>query len=97
MMRADDIKRYALLLAAAALTAIMLSLAFAVPYVWVGLGFAAWLFIGRLVTMDDHFPGGWSNPRGVKPMPLIDLCIKGVIFLTFAIAATSPEINQWGR
>jgi hypothetical protein len=42
-----------------------------------------WAFIGHLVTLDDDFPGGWSNPAGSRRFlgsSLLELLVKGIIF-----------------
>jgi hypothetical protein len=96
-MGAANINHYARLLAAAVLIAAVLSLAFSVPYVWTALAFSGWLFFGRLITLDDDYPGGWSNPDGVHAPPLGELCVKAIVFALCALAACSPQISQWGR
>lgn len=45
--------------------AVVVHVAFQVPLGWSMLGFLVGLPVaGMLVTIDDHFPGGWSNPDG---------------------------------
>ena len=36
---------------------------FVVPIGSPALVLTAWAFFGHLVTLDDDFPGGWSNPE----------------------------------
>lgn len=42
---------------------------------------SGWLFYGHLITIDDDFPGAWSNPDGKYLMPWGELGIKFVVFL----------------
>jgi hypothetical protein len=74
-------RRYAVLLVVVASTALVLSSAFAVPYIFTVTGFAGWAFIGHVVTADDDAPGGWSNPDGTAPFPWGELALKAAIFL----------------
>jgi hypothetical protein len=33
------------------------------PWLWSALAaFIAWPIVGRLITLDDDLPGGWSHP-----------------------------------
>ena len=44
---------------------------------------SGWAFVGHVVTMDDDFPGGWSNPRGTRAIwrsSLAVLVLKAVLF-----------------
>jgi len=61
-------RRYAVLLVVVALTAVVLSLAFAVPYIFTVTGFAGWAFIGHVVTADDDAP--WGAIRMERPPSL---------------------------
>ena len=53
--------------------------------VWLGapaLVLAAWAFLGHLVTLDDDFPGGWSNEggsRAVAVKSVLLLAAKGIL------------------
>jgi hypothetical protein len=62
-------KRYLLIIGVIAAVAILLRVFLQIP-VW--FTFAAlligWPLVGTLVTLDDDFPGGWSNPDG-KSVP----------------------------
>jgi hypothetical protein len=93
---ASALKRIGLFAVAAVSTAAALSVLFSVPYIFTAVAFAGWLFFGHLVTIDDDFPGGWSNPDGVHPVPWMALAIKGLLFLVLIVAAMSPHARQWG-
>ncbi len=95
-MESAAIERFALLAAGAVAAALLLSALFSMPYVFTAVGFTGWLFLGHLITIDDEFPGGWSNPDGRHPASWGVLAIKGVAFLALALAATSPEVRHWG-
>jgi hypothetical protein len=93
---ASTLKRFGLFAVVAFATAVALSVLFSVPYVFTAIGFAGWLFIGHLITVDDDFPDGWSNPDGVHPIPWRALAIKGAVFLALFLAALSPDVRRWG-
>jgi hypothetical protein len=40
----------------------LLAMACGIP----ALFLAGWAFLGHFVTLDDDFPGGWSNQNGEK-------------------------------
>lgn len=54
---------------------------------------AGWAFVGHLITIDDDFPGGWSNPEGSKAILNRSVgCLAGkalavalVVFLVFVL------------
>jgi hypothetical protein len=77
----SDIKRYGILLAIVCSTAAVLSLIWKVPYLHTFIGFAAWAFLGQLITIEDDLPGGWSNPDGRIPFPWAELVIKATVLL----------------
>ena len=62
-------------------------------------------FVGTLVTIDDDFPGGWSNPDGKswppwlhwKPWVQLALigCISGVGFAIDTGPATLQAVPWW--
>lgn len=78
-------------------TAIVLSLTFAVPYIFTVTGFAGWAFIGHVVTADDDAPGGWSNADDELPFPWRELALKAAVFfgLCWAIAEV-PWLRTFG-
>jgi hypothetical protein len=42
-----------------------------------------WAFFGHLITLDDEFPGGWSNPERstkVSYHSLLELGVKLILF-----------------
>jgi hypothetical protein len=63
----SPLTRYCLIVVAFLAAAVMVR-------VWIGLPVGAtlgvlligWPLIGTLVTIDDDFPGGWSNPDGTN-------------------------------
>lgn len=95
-MTASVFSRVALLGVGALAVALLLSAAFSVPYIFTAIGFSGWLFLGHLVVIDEDFPGGWSNPDGVNPVPWRWLAVKGVVFFALCLAALSPAVRQWG-
>ena len=57
--------------------------------VWLGapaLLLSAWAFFGHLVTLDDEFPGGWSNPDSQRSVLLTSLTWLAVEAVVFAAA-----------
>jgi hypothetical protein len=90
-------RRYIVLLVVVASTAVVLSLTLAVPYIFTMTGFAGWVFIGHVVTIDDDLRGGWGNPDGRQPFPWVALGSKAAIFsgLCWAIAAF-PGLKAFG-
>jgi hypothetical protein len=86
--------RLAIVASIVSVVALLLSAIFAVPYVYTALGFAALIFCGHLVVIDEDMPGGWSKPDGIYPVPWLALAIKGAVFFAFGIAALIPEIQR---
>lgn len=64
-----------------AFIAIALSFLFGVPYVYTLVGFAAWVFFGHLIALDDDEPGGFSNPDDSRPVLRGSLRDHGIKFL----------------
>jgi hypothetical protein len=87
---------YAKIAAGALVCALVLSAVFSVPFAFTLIGVSAWLFFVHLVTIDDDFPGGWSNPDGDYPVPWKSLLIKGAVLPALCLAASSPEVRRWG-
>jgi hypothetical protein len=55
-------------IALAAILGVAVHLAFQLPLGWSLLAFlVGWPIAGTLITADDYFPGGWSNPDGKTP------------------------------
>jgi len=70
-----------------------------VSWAWSVLaGFVALPGVGFLVTIDDDFPGGWSNPDGSAPSPRIWSVGRGVtaagLAVSRALARTARFRNQ---
>lgn len=80
--------------------AIVLSLAFDLPYLYTVIGFAVWAFVGHLVTIDDDAEGGWSNPEGSRQFwrhSLFELFVKLLIMVVlFMIATAFPTLRSFG-
>ena len=54
--------------------------------VWLGapaLLFSAWAFVGHLVTIDDDYPGGFSNPQKSQALWSTSVRALGMKFLAF--------------
>jgi len=77
----SESKRYGVIIATICSIAVMLSLIWAVPYLYTAIGFAVWALVGHLITIDDDVPGGWSNPDGSVPFPWVELAIKAAVLL----------------
>jgi len=87
----------AILLFVMFVTAVVLSLVWRVPYIYTAAGFACWAFLGHLVTADDDFRGGWSNPDGSRRFPWGGLLIKAVIFIGLCwLIVSFPAVKSFG-
>ena len=96
-MKPEITKRYAILLVIVIAVALLLSLAWHVPYVYTLIGFSVWAFVGHLVTADDDAPGGWGNPDGSLPLPWVELLIKTLVLGALcALAVLSPAVRSLG-
>jgi hypothetical protein len=42
---------------------------------------SGWMFIGRLITIDDELPSGFYNPDGKLPLPKFELAGAGLVFV----------------
>jgi hypothetical protein len=90
-------KSFLILLSVITVVAVALSSLWNVPYIYTLIGFAAWAFIGHVVTADDDVPGGWSNPDGTLPFPWGELVMKGAILVGLcAIAVFFPSVRSLG-
>jgi hypothetical protein len=76
--------------------AVSFSVLFAVPYFCTAIGIAVWVFVGHLITIDDDFSGGWSNPDGIHPFPWHELGMKALILISLVLIATIPGVRQLG-
>lgn len=78
-------------------TAICLSAFWQVAYIYTLIGFSGLVVVGHLVTIDDDFPGGWSNPDGSQTFPWKELLLKvGVLFFLGLLAALFPGLRRLG-
>lgn len=50
-----------------------------------GLVMSGWMFLGRLITLDDELPGGFHNPDGELPFPKYELSGIGLSFIGLAV------------
>jgi hypothetical protein len=93
----SEVKRYGITLAQCCSIAIILSLIWAVPYLYTAIGFAVWALAGHLITIDDDLPGGWSNPDGSVPFPWIELAIKAAVLLVLVgLVFFVPALQRLG-
>ena len=71
-----------------------------VPYIYSIIGISALAVIGHLVTIDDDFMGGWSNPDNSVQFwksSLFELVVKiGVLIILFIIISVFPNIIKYG-
>ena len=80
--------------------ALLLSWLASVPYIYTLCGFSAWAAVGHLITIDDDYPGGFSNPEkdnNIWRHSLLELAIKTGILCILVVAAFYPQISHWGR
>ena len=91
------VKRSAALTAIAVAMMLGLSAFFGVAYVYTLLGLSVWAVFGHLVTIDDDFPGDWSNPDGSLPFPWVELAVK-VAFLAALLLSVAlfPALREFG-
>jgi len=87
------LKRYFIWIGVLAIVVVSVSLGANWPMGYVALVlFIGWPLVGTLITIDDDFPGGWSNPDG-KATPEwktlawnleISLCRGSIVVAAFA-------------
>ncbi|WP_036172041.1 hypothetical protein [Massilia sp. 9096] len=96
-MGGSQLKQCGIMVAVVCITAIILSLIWRVPYLYTAMGFAVWAFAGHLITLDDDFPGGWSNPDGDVPFPWAELAIEAAVLLALLwLAFLAPALSRLG-
>lgn len=94
-MPRQDIRQYLVWSVIMVSTALLLAALWAIPCLYTLIGFAAWAFVGHLITFDDDLPGGWSNPDGMQPAPWLPLLAKGALLAgLWALAAYFPSLCQ---
>lgn len=80
--------------------AVGLSVWFGVPYAYTLMGFAVWVFVGHLITLDDEAPGGFGNPDESQSEwhgSLRELGIKALILLAMVMAIVIfPVLKELG-
>ncbi len=80
-----------------AVIAILLSLAWDVPYIFTLIGLFALGFVGLIITGDEFLPGGWDNPDGKYPFPWKVYVIAFISLASLvAIAVYFPSIRSLG-
>lgn len=71
-----------------------------VPYIHTLILYSALVAFGRLITIDDAAPGGWSNPDNSKAFcrsALFELLIRFLIFIGFlTLLFVFPNLDQFG-
>ena len=96
-MTVDRWRIIAWIVAGVAVTAILLSLLWHVPYLYTLIGAGAWTLVGQIITADDDVPGGWSNPDGSLPFPWRELTVKAAFLAgLIAIAVLFPGLRALG-
>lgn len=107
MQHIDDAKakartiRYAVIWTSVAASIVFaLSLIFRVPYIYSIIGIAGLVFGGHFITLDDDYPGGWSNPDDSKSFwkqSLHVAFVKLVVVLALiSILVAFPSIAAYG-
>jgi hypothetical protein len=61
------------------------------------LAFVGWPVLGTLITIDDDFPNGWSNPDGNVRPPWLMSPFWGQISVGLAIAALVSALEAGFR
>lgn len=90
-------KRLGIIVAVVAALAVGLSLLFRIPWLYTVAGCAAWAVAGHVLTIDEDFPGGWSNPDGKEPFPWRELVLKAVVLLAVAaLLLFLPSLRMLG-
>ena len=83
-----------------AAVAVVLSIFVGVPYIYTLIGFAAWVFFGHLITLDDDGYGGFSNPDDSQRVYRRSLKELGLKFLALAALGTAvvlfPVLQEVG-
>jgi hypothetical protein len=96
-MTVDHWRSISWVAAGVAITAILLSLIWHIPYLYTLIGAAIWAFIGHIITADDDAPGGWSNPDGSLPFPWRELAVKAAFLAgLIALAVLFPSLRAAG-
>ena len=85
---------------AVAVLAFVLSFVAGVAYIYTFCMVAAVIVCGHLVTLDDDYPGGWSNLDGDKEIwqsSLKALAVKVVVLIALLLVALYvPTISDLG-
>lgn len=97
-LNAGTLRATALILLAVAVTALVLSALWRVPYICTVTAFAALPFFGFLVVFDEFRPGGWGNPMDVEPepFPTAILAFRAIAFFLLLGIALSPAARTFG-
>ena len=84
-------------LAVTLVVAAILSALWRVPYIFTFIAAAALVLVGHVVTIDDDFPGGWSNPDGLEPFSWRELLLKALVLVILGSLALVPQIRALGH
>ncbi|WP_371763455.1 hypothetical protein [Massilia sp.] len=96
-MSVSELKRHGIILAMFCSIAVILSLIWKVPYLYMAIGFAAWAFGGHLITVDDDLPDGWNNSDGNIPFPWAELAVKAAVLLILVgLVLFIPKLRTLG-
>jgi hypothetical protein len=55
--------------------------------------FVGWPLVGTLITIDDDFEGGWSNPDGKVRPPWLQVPFWGQIIAGLALSSCGAAID----
>lgn len=95
-MTVSEFKRYGVILTMVCSISVILSVIWAVPYLYSAIGCAALALGGHLITLDDDLPGGWANPDGA-PFPWAELAIKAAVLLALVgLVLFIPALRKLG-
>jgi hypothetical protein len=75
---------------------IALSLRFLAQWSWFAsllVPLVGWPLGGTLVTIDDDFPGGWSNPDGTVRPPWLEAPYWGQIAVSASVCAIGGAVD----
>lgn len=63
----------------------MLKLLLGIKLIDFGLVVSGWMFIGRLITLDDELRGGFNNPHGDQAFPKFEIAGLCLAFVGLVI------------
>ena len=89
--------RIGLLIVAAGIVPALRLLVHCSWFVSLFMAFVAWPLGGTLVTIDDDFPGGWSNPDGTVRPPWLRSPFWGQIAAGISISSLGGAVDAGWR